>query len=408
MAFTDRQIQRMKPKEKRYEVMDAGRRGFGIRVTPAGVKTWFYLYKTNETAGKKRRRLNLGHYPEMTLSQARAAYEAVKQKKERGIDPAQEADNNRIMEDQADTIKSLADRYLKSIEGKRKSYYQIKRAIDKDILPLWRNKKAKDISKRAVNELLDTIYERGSPIQANRTLALVRRLFNWAISRDIVIYNPCQGIEAPSKEKQRDRVLSSSEIKVLWDKLQYCNIAKQIELVMKLQLVTLQRKGECVEAERTEIDLESKVWTIPAHKSKNGLAHRVPLSNIAVDVIHEALSLKDKSKWLFPSPAFVVQDRAMGAASVNHALRDNLELLGIKNITPHDLRRTGASFMTSMGIPRFTVSKILNHTDKDVTAVYDRHSYDAEKKQALDLWATKLKEIIYGEEALGNVVKLPS
>ena len=80
----------------------------------------------------------------------------------------------------------------------------------------------------------------------------------------------------------------------------------------------------------------------------------------------------------------------MGVAAASQAIRDNLTTFGIAPFTPHDLRRTAASHMTGIGISRLTVSKILNHAEQGITAVYDRHSYDAEKRQALDTWARKL------------------
>ena len=148
------------------------------------------------------------------------------------------------------------------------------------------------------------------------------------------------------------------------------------------------RKGELTGAERSEVDLENAVWTIPAVRSKNGIAHRVPLSPLALGLIEEAFSLTDGSEWLFPSPR---GDGPIKPEAVNHALRNALTptkkgqepAIQLNHMTPHDLRRTAASGMASLGINRLVIAKILNHVETGVTAIYDRHGYDQEKRHAL-------------------------
>ena len=179
-------------------------------------------------------------------------------------------------------------------------------------------------------------------------------------------------------------------------------MSEGVKLVLKLQLATAQRKGEIVGAALDEFDFDENVWTIPAERSKNGQAHRVPLSPLALELIHQARSLFP-SLWLFPSPTV---DGPVGPLSINHALHKSLPGMGLENITPHDLRRTAATNITKMGVNRLTVSKILNHVETGVTAIYDRHGYDAEKRQALDAWAAHLEGIVSGKSAASNVVPL--
>lgn len=409
MKFTARMVEALRPKESRYEVWEDGRNGFGVRVSPKGQKSWVYLYWFDGV----KRRMTLGRYPEMTLADAHSAHSDAEGLKERGVDPGTVKVKANQDQRDADTVKDVTEAYMRAITGKKKTAYEDQRVIDKDILPAWGRRKAKDLIKRDVIGLLDTIVARGAPIQANRTLAVIRRMFNWAISRDIVLFNPCQGIEAPGTERQRDRVLSKEEIKSLWNNLPKCKIATEIQLAIKFQLVTIQRKGEIVQAERSEIDFGEKVWTIPAEKAKNGLAHRVPLSDMAIEILEQVMELDKNSEWVFASSYFTSKDSPIKARSVDHAIKNNMTTdkndvptLEVGNVRPHDLRRTGASFMTSIGIPRLTVSKILNHAERDVTAVYDRHSYDTEKRRALDAWAAKLNEIIEDRKEADNVVPL--
>jgi integrase len=119
----------------------------------------------------------------------------------------------------------------------------------------------------------------------------------------------------------------------------------------------------------------------------------VPLSPWAVEIVKEALAAAGESEWVFPSPTSDGPVRSIWKAVKR--VRDRSKV----DFRPHDLRRTVASLMTGMGISRLTVSKILNHVESDVTAIYDRHSYDAEKRQALEAWALRLKEIIAGRKA---------
>lgn len=139
-----------------------------------------------------------------------------------------------------------------------------------------------------------------------------------------------------------------------------------------------------------DIDIEGRSWTIPPEHSKNGLSHLVPLSDEAVDLLQGLRELAGDSEWVFPSPTRAGQhiENVQKAAA-----RVRLES-GIADFVLHDLRRTAARYMTGIGIPRLFVAKILNHVEQGVTQVYDRHSYDQEKRQALDAWAKALLNIV--------------
>ena len=392
MKFTDRQIQNLKPRDQRYEVFED--RGFGVRVSSRR-KTFIYFYRMPGEI--KKRRLTLGNYPALSLAEAHLQYAEAREMVARGIDPAAKALTEKEDERTAPTVAALADEYVeKWAKARKRSWATDKRILEKDVLPEWGRRKARDITRRDVIRLLDNIVDRGAPIMANRTLAVVRKMFNFAVARDIVHASPCTVIQTPSSEQRRDRVLSAEEIKTFWHGLEGTRITEGIRLALKLQLVTAQRKGEIISAEWAEIDLQEKWWTIPAEKAKNRLPHRVPLSTVAIEIMEAAKNLAGDSCWVFPSP------RGAGhitPTAVDHALRVDLNNLGINNFTPHDLRRTAASHMTSMGISRLVVSKILNHVERGVTAVYDRHSYDREKRQALEAWAQKLKSLIEGVES---------
>jgi integrase len=238
---------------------------------------------------------------------------------------------------------------------------------------------------------------------ANRTLAVIRRLYNFGIARDIVEVNPTTLIKPPSKEQRRNRVLSEKEIIKFWRTLDKTDMGSHVKVALKLILITAQRPGEVISAEWSEIDLEGEWWTIPEEKSKNKLPHRVPLSPIAIQVMH---SLERNSRFLFPARigTSISNEKPMTNRSLPHAVRRNNAVFKLDHFTPHDLRRTAASHMASMGIQRITLSKILNHIESNVTAIYDRHGYDNEKRTALNAWSQKLMNILEGKK--GDIIPL--
>jgi integrase len=396
--FTEKFVAALRSRAARFEIWEGG--GFGIRVSPSGGKAWIWVYHFDG----RPRRMTLGSYPELGLADARVKLAEARKLLASGIDPGAREVQQHKAERTAETVAELVDAYLeKWARPRKRSADEDERILRKDVLPAWGRRKAKDIARRDVIALLDAIVDRGSPIAANRTLACIRRMFNWALSRDIIPASPCLAVRAPAKEHRRDRVLNSDEIAALWRALGNPELAMSpaIQLALKLQLVTAQRKGrEVIAAEWSEFDLGERVWTIPAEKTKNSMPHRVPLSPLAIALLDEiATATGSDGRWLFPSPR---AGKPITGPAVDHAMRSNREALAIGDATPHDLRRTAASHMTSIGVGRLVVSKILNHAEPGVTAVYDRHSYDAEKRAALEAWGERLEKIIGA-----NVVQLP-
>ncbi|MBF0400557.1 MAG: tyrosine-type recombinase/integrase [Magnetococcales bacterium] len=397
MKFSDRYIQSLKPKEQRYEVLEG--LGFSVRVTPTGSKTFFMAYQFEG----RNRRLTLGSYPEMKLTEARKKHADARQMLAKGVDPGALEQDAKREAHAAPTIAQLVTEYLeKWAKPRKRAWREDERVLNRDVVPRWGRRKAHAITRRDVIALLDEIMERDAPIMANKTLAIIRKMFNFAIGRSILETSPCLAIPAPAPTAQRDRVLSEEEIRTVWNGLDHANMDEGTKLAVKFQILTAQRKGEVVAAKWDEVDCVNGWWTMPLVKVKNKLTHRVPLSKEALALLEEIKALAGDSQWLFPSGQTA---NHIIATSVDHAVRKNLPVFGIDRFTPHDLRRSAATHMTSMGISRLTVGKILNHAEPGVTAVYDRHSYDAEKRIALDAWGRKLETIVTGQPE-SNVLPL--
>ncbi|MGA7799446.1 MAG: integrase family protein [Gammaproteobacteria bacterium] len=225
MKFTDLTVKALKPCTNRYEVYETGSKGFGIRVTPSGTKTFVYRYKVSG----RPRRMTLGTYPDIRLKNARKQLDVARAKLATGLDPAAETLDSRRAELEAVTVEELAREYLERwAKNKKRTWKEDARILNKDVLPAWARRKAKNMRRRDVVELLDNIIERGSPISANRTFEIVRRMFRFGVERDLIEHSPCFGVRKPAPERIKDRVLSPAELSALWsaiDHLQsYCQI----------------------------------------------------------------------------------------------------------------------------------------------------------------------------------------
>jgi len=388
MKFTDKSVKALKPAEERYELWEGGRTGLGLRVSPKGRKSWLYMYRFDGRA----RRMTLGCYPKMGVADAKLKYAEAKKVLDMGEDPAIELVHKKQTLRQSPTVEELADEYIeKYAKRHKKRWNEDQRILNHDVLPSWRYRKVKSIKRKDVNIILDAIIARGAEIQANRTFSVIRRMFNFAIERDIIDQNPCHKIKAPTKETTRDRVLTEEEIKIFWHGLDDAKMFESVKCALKLQLITAQRKGEIVKARWFEFDLEKRIWVIPPENVKSNRVQRVPLSELAVTELLKMKALSGGKKYILPSPR---GDKPMVETAVGRAVRRNEELFDIAHFTPHDLRRTAATYMAELGVRRYVLEQILNHKDRSVTAIYDRYSYDKEKKEALDLWGEKLNDII--------------
>ncbi len=416
--LTDRSIEALRPRVARYEVWDEARKGFGVRVTPRGVKSFIWVYHFNG----KPRRLTFGRYPHLALADAGVRLAEAKQLLDKGIDPGSLAVSERSAERSAEIVADLVAVYLDRYARPRKrSAAEDERILGKDVLSRWAARKVKDITRRDVVMLLNAIVDRGAPIQANRTLTILRRMFKFAVSQAIIETSPCDRIEPPSSENQRDRALSEDEIRLVWQVLATASMEPNARRILRLMLVTGQRKGEVMGIHVCEVDFDKGVWTLPASRAKNGREHLVPLSTLARQVLAE--NVANDLGFLFPSKLTGYPYRGQ---SIDHATRylfdprppskprKSLSQLcrapplagAMERFTPHDLRRTVATRMREMGISRSDVKMILNHVESDVTARYDKYDGLAEKRQAMEIWGRRLEDIVEGAPATDNVVEL--
>jgi integrase len=393
---------------KRIEIPDAGKPGLYLVVQPSKKKSWAVRYRFKGQAKK----LTLDGFPSLATARklAQEALDAVAE----GNDPAAEKRAKKYADTSSDLFSAVAadfvERHAKR-NTRASSVHLTEQWLNKDVLPRWGNKRIQDITKRDVLDLLDGIIDRGGGLSANRVLAVVRKLFNWAIQRGVITASPAAGIKPPLAEQSRDRILTDDEIRWLWlgcDKVGY-----PFGSMAKLLVLLGQRRNEVAGMTWGELDLDKKLWTLPGGRTKNDKAHEVPLCDQALAVIASLPRIKSDKGYLFTtngtthvsgySRAKAVIDQAM----LDIAREERGQDIKIERWTLHDLRRSCASGMARLGISLPVIEKVLNHSSGSfagIVAVYQRHSFADEKRNALEAWGKFVLSLIEGRPA--NVVPL--
>jgi integrase len=379
-----RSVKRMKPTiGKRMDYHDSEVRGLTLRVTERGVKSWTVLYRHRG----RLRRLTLGDAKVIGLADARERAREAIRSASKGEDPA----TDKKARKRAETIGDLATEYIeRHAKRYKRSWREDARILKAEILPIWRQRAIKDITRRDVRVLVEAIAARGAGIMANRTTALLSKLFKFALDDELIEASPAVRITRPAAEQKRDRVLTEDELRALWKS--FDALSPEMGAYFKLRALTAQRGGEVSSMRWHDVDLTSGCWTIPAERSKNGLAHRVPLSASALALLAGLYAKASRDA-----------EHVLAGARGRRQQSEAAATFTVEDFRGHDLRRTAASLMAGGGTPRLTIGKILNHVERDITAVYDRHGYDAEKRIALDAWDRRLTGIL-AEKPTGAVV----
>ncbi|WP_133128531.1 tyrosine-type recombinase/integrase [Legionella nagasakiensis] len=386
--FTDTYIKGMKPRATRYEEYEGG--GFGIRVTPNGIKSWIYRYKIADKTDK----ITLGHYPAMSLANAKKEFIELSQLRRDGKNPKEIIANQK--ETQRNTVSKLVLSWYKGyIEKVRKQPQQIKQLIDADIIPLLGDIELTKLSPAIVTKALDKIVKRGAPIHANKVLAALKQAFSYGVRRGAMAENPAvllQARDIGGIEKPRDRYLTINEIREL---LLFLNNSKnrmslQTKLAIKIILHTGIRSGELRIATWSEIDFENSLWTIPKEHTKQNEIMRVHLTE-PVKAMFKALKSASQSDFILSAN----QVEPLSPKALSRAINRIQERIGIPHWTAHDLRR---SFCTQLGeslhVDPVVIEKCLGHKMPKIMATYNRNEMLPQRKEALTRWSEYLESLL--------------
>lgn len=377
-ALTTKTLEALKPQAKRYEVHDLLCPGMSVRISARGEK----VFSTKFRFGLAQKRMKLGVYPRISLATAREKAQEILRQVDEGIDPTK---RRRTTNMKAENIcREFIRLYA---QPRNKSWREAERILEREFMSALGERDIREIKRWDILELMDSAVARGSSYQANRILAHVRKLFNWCVERGIIETSPIVGVKPPTKEISRERALNDDEIIRL---LRACrNDVYPFRQFAPLLLATGQRRGELAEMRWSEIDLDAKTWVIPSERSKNGKTHVVPLSSFALDKLAEV------PRFLDCDYVFTTTHKSP-VSGFSKALRRLSDGAQIWDWRWHDLRRTAASGMAGLKVAPHVMEKILNHVSgiiSGVAAVYNRHGYDKEKAEALELWGDHLNKL---------------
>lgn len=382
--LTPASVNRIRPPETgQLDIFDSTLPGFGLRIGKSGTKTWFMFYRY---AGKQRRH-KVGRYPALSLMEAREAAHHALRVLSRGDDPGT---MRRELERQregvlANTVAVIAQKFIEDHVTKKRSGAKMTQMLERDVVQEWGDRPIATITRRDALELLRGVYQRG-PHMSNRVLEVMRLMFNWAVLNEYVETSPVAGLHPLHDERSRDRILSDEEVVALWaafDGLDY-----PYGPLFKLLLVTGQRRSEVAYMRRGDVNMPKKLWILPREFTKADRAHAVPLSPLALDILHSLPVLA--GDFLFSSTG-----GERGVSGFSRA-KDRVDAKVGSLVAPwrlHDLRRTAASGMARLGVPPHVLARVINHapgSTQGVTAIYNRHAYETEKRHALEAWANHL------------------
>lgn len=406
------------------EFWDAGMPGLCLRVFSSGRGSWSFRYRPRE-GGKKNERVTFGPLEALSLADARDRAAKVRADVVDGGNPQLTRRQRREEAKHILTFEALAQRYLDEYAKPRKASWK------DDEQRLGRARKAlghrdaTSITRRDIIGFLDNM-KRAAPVQANRTQSIICTLFNWAVEEELLDTNPIAGLKKRAKEKVSTRTLTSAEIRVLWRALdEAADMTVEVAEALKALLLTGQRPGEVAGAvQREMVNLDSPAlarWEIPAERMKARRPHVVPLAPMARAVFEAAVERRkcegDKV-GVFGSRRLSRETLARHSLSqaINKRIVPNLRPEGpdadaARSLqedppTPHDFRRTVATGMAALGIPREDRKAVLAHVPGDIHgAVYDQYERLREKRIALETWERHVAGVL-GSESLGNLVPM--
>jgi integrase len=369
---------------------DSGCPGFGVKTTPKGRKVFIVLYRTGG-AGSRLRKYTIGPHGRVTLHQARAVALKIFAARTEGRDPAAEKQQarRRLV---TDRVEDLVELFITEYVSKTRSAREISRLLRREVIPCWGMRSVHEISRRHVIELVTEIAARGTPSAANKLLKVVKTFFGWCVGRAILDLSPTAQVRSPARERARDRVLDDDEL------ARILRAARQVNGpyagIVELLALTGQRREEVAQVTWDELDLASQSWTLPAARTKNGKPHIVHLSKEAIAVLMRTPRL---GRFVFSLSGM------KSFQSFSAAKRELDKLSEVTGWRLHDLRRTCVSGMARLGVAPHVADKVLNHqtgTISGVAAVYQRHEFLAERKDALERWGLHVALLLQGQELM--------
>jgi len=412
--LTDRTLKALKPATagKHYDVMDSVVPGFGVRVSDTGRRTFILVKRFPGSLNPTR--LALGEFGALSLEKARTKARDWLELIRQGKHPKDEERRQRVAEERrrANSFRTVAEDFINLAAMKQRKGGEVKRDIEREFIARWDGRPITDISAHDVTAVLDEAVARGAPYQAHNLLGHIRRLFNWAIARGVygVDRSPCDRMKPKDvigPKAVRTRVFSDSEWRAFWRATE--GMKYPYGPLFRMLALTGQRKSEVAEAQWSEFDLARKLWTIPAERMKADAPHVVPLSD-AVIAILKSLPRFDKGDHLFstdfghkPVNGFSKAKAALDMPILAELRKDNPKAK-LAPFVIHDIRRGMRTGLSALPVSSDVAELVIAHARPGLRKVYDQYAFESEKRKALELWASRLRDIV--EVAPANLVSL--
>lgn len=397
VALTDPAIKRLKPPARgQSDVFDQHYPGLALRISYGGTRSWVYFCRV----GSRLIRHQLGTYPTMSLAAARNAWRAAREEVQAGKAPPKppRAPRQRkasaagpAVSENRNAIENVVAEWLKRDQARNASHDEVKRLMDRDVVPQWRGRLIGSIGRRDIIELLDSVMDDGKVAKARNLHSHLHRLLAWCVGRGILVTNPMVEMDKPGEAVERDRVLSDTELAALWRAA--LNVGFPFGHATQLLILTACRRSEIAELRRDEIDADAACLRLPAARTKNSEPRTVPLTPLAWRILMGCPRIAG-SPYVFTvtgrtpvsgwSKAKTILDRQ---TRINEAWR------------LHDIRRTVATGLESLGTPLQVTEHVLGHisgSKAGIVGVYQRHRYEKEKREALGKWASHVLNLVAG------------
>lgn len=396
--LTVKQIENLRPKAKPYEVLDGD--GLYLTVRANGSKSFNLRYRFSG----RPRNLTLG-VAAIGLGEARRLAQEARGEIARGNDPCTQKGQRKAVAraaqgPQLDTVEAIVEQFMeKHVRPKTRpnSARETERLLRREIVSRWGNRKLAEISRGDVRRLLEDTAERAG-VLSNRLLAAFRKLCNWAIEQELINDNPCDKLRPVADENSRERILSDDELRSVWRAAE--TLGFPFGPLAQLLALTGQRKGEVAGMTWSEIDLSAATWEIPATRSKNGLAHVVPLSPQVIGILESLPRFVSTKGYVFSAG----ETPPSGFSRAKKRLDDAITKLAggspIPPFTLHDLRRTAVSGMARLGVSLPVIERCVNHVSGSfagVVGTYQRHQFADEMREAMNAWSRQV-DVIVSEE----------
>jgi integrase len=376
--------------------------GFGLRRRPSGVRTYVVQYKF----GAKHRRMTLGAVTDLRLDDARDQARNIFARVRLGQDPAN--DKALAVAESTNTFAIAAKLYLTDLRSKLRPSSAAKgeRYLLDDWKPLHTLPLTK-VDRRTVAARLTALRDQHGPASAGRARATLSAFFGWAMREGLADANPVIGTNNPYEGKGRERVLSGTELAEVWKAAGAEGAPLAYGIIVRLLILTGQRREEIGGLKWSEIDLASGLIRLPGERVKNHRAHDVPLAEPALALLRAVPHVRD---FVFGAGANGFAGYSIPKRELDRKIAAARQAAGREPMPPwilHDLRRSCATHMAELGVQPHIVEAVLNHASghkAGVAGVYNKAPYEREKRQALALWADRIMAMVEGRDT--NVVAL--